>query len=179
MTLRIHEADGMPYEHVIDIQGSAAKHDVSFNTKYKRVRRNTKRFQARQAAAAAAAAGDAEAAEAMGLIDTSFALALWEDETERARWKVADWTDADEVVMGGTVYEWIRIDADFEWIAFVDFDQHDFMWTSQLQRDRDVVAQLEVRQLAACYRGWRADSIFIGNQSIESPADCYCFEHFG
>ncbi len=69
MTVRIHEADGTPYEHVLEIKGPAKRYEVPFNTKYKRVRRNTKRFQARQAAAAAAAQGDQEAQEAIGLID--------------------------------------------------------------------------------------------------------------
>ena len=43
MTVRIHEADGTPYEHVLDIKNEHQRYDVPFNTKYKRVRRNTKR----------------------------------------------------------------------------------------------------------------------------------------
>ena len=57
MTIRIHEADGTPYEHVLDLRTNFKRYEVPFNTKYKRVRRNTKRFLARQAAAAAAAQG--------------------------------------------------------------------------------------------------------------------------
>ncbi|KAG1886857.1 uncharacterized protein F5891DRAFT_1200569 [Suillus fuscotomentosus] len=144
MTVRIHEADGTPYEHVLDIRSSFKRFEVPFNTKYKRIRRNTKRYLARQAAAQAAAEGDAEAAEAMGLIDMGFRLEIWEKEKEQENWKVADWTEEDEQVMSGATYEWIRMDADFEWIAAIAFEQPDFMWVSQLQRDRDVVAQLEV-----------------------------------
>lgn len=144
MTVRIHEADGTPYEHVLDVQTPFKKYDVPFNTKYKRVRRNTKRFIARQAAAAAAAQGDTDAAEAIGMIDVGFALDLWEDTKERENWKVSDWTEEDEQKMAQATYEWIRMDADFEWITIIIFDQPDFMWVSQLQRDRDVVAQLEV-----------------------------------
>ena len=144
MTIRIHEADGTPYEHVLDIRNPFKRFEVPFNTKYKRVRRNTKRYLARQAAAQAAAEGDAEAAEAMVLVDMGFGLEIWEKERERENWKVADWTEEDEQTMSGATYEWIRIDADFEWIAAIAFDQPDFMWVSQLQRDRDVVAQLEV-----------------------------------
>jgi transcription initiation factor TFIID subunit 2 len=144
MTVRIHEADGTPYEHVLDIRSPFKRFEVPFNTKYKRIRRNTKRYLARQAAAQAAAEGDAEAAEAMGLIDMGFGLEIWEKEKERENWKVADWTEEDEQVMSGATYEWIRMDADFEWIAAIAFEQPDFMWVSQLQRDRDVVAQLEV-----------------------------------
>jgi transcription initiation factor TFIID subunit 2 len=144
MTVRIHEADGTPYEHVLDIREGFKTYDVPFNTKYKRVRRNTKRYLARKAAAAAAAAGDADAAEAMGMLDLGFDLTIWEDEREREKWRVADWTEGEEETMVGAPYEWIRLDADFEWVANVRFDQEKFYWVSQLQRDRDVVAQLEV-----------------------------------
>lgn len=149
MTIRIHEADGRPYEHVLDIKSRHKRYDVPFNTKYKRVRRNTKRFQARQAAAAAAAEGDQDAAEAMGMIDLGFSLAMWENEEQRERWKVADWTEEDEDIMSQAAYEWIRMDSDFEWIASLHVDQPDYMWVSQLQRDRDVVAQLQAVQALA------------------------------
>lgn len=148
MTIRIHEADGTPYEHVLDIRSPFKRYEVPFNTKYKRVRRNTKRYLARQAAAQAAAEGDADAAAAMDMVDMGFGLEIWENEQERENWKVADWTEEDEQNMAGQTYEWIRIDADFEWIAAIAFDQKDYMWVSQLQRDRDVVAQYEVGMTA-------------------------------
>ncbi|KAH9929687.1 uncharacterized protein B0H18DRAFT_995740 [Fomitopsis serialis] len=147
MTIRIHEADGTPYEHVLDIRSPYKRYEVPFNTKYKRVRRNTKRYLARQAAAQAAAEGDAEAAAAMDMVDMGFGLEIWENEKERENWKVADWTEEDEQSMAGQTYEWIRIDADFEWIAAIAFDQKDYMWVSQLQRDRDIVAQYEAIQV--------------------------------
>lgn len=153
MTVRIHEADGTPYEHVLDIREGFKTYDVPFNTKYKRVRRNTKRYLARKAAAAAAAAGDADAAEAMGMLDLGFDLAIWEDEKERERWKVADWTEEEENTMVGAPYEWIRLDADFEWIAEIVFDQPSFYWVNQLQRDRDVVAQVEVSVFCIFWSG--------------------------
>ncbi|KAM0754710.1 hypothetical protein T439DRAFT_120001 [Meredithblackwellia eburnea MCA 4105] len=143
MTIRIHEADGTPYEHVLDIRQDFKRHEVPFNTKYKRVRRNTKRYQARQAAATAAAQGDLEAQEDMSIMDVGFQLTQWEDESERERWRVADWSEEDDTKMSQATYEWIRIDADLEWICGVQFDQEAFMWISQLQRDRDIVAQLE------------------------------------
>ena len=144
MTVRIHEADGTPYEHVLVISAAVKRFEVPFNTKYKRVRRNTKRYLARQAAAQAAAEGDTDAAEAIGMIDMGFGLEVWENAEERDRWKVADWTEEDEQAMAGATYEWIRMDADFEWVSKIQFEQQDYMWVSQLQRDRDVVAQLEV-----------------------------------
>ncbi|KAH8110586.1 hypothetical protein DFH11DRAFT_1619105 [Phellopilus nigrolimitatus] len=149
MTVRIHEADGTPYEHVLDVLAPIKRFEVPFNTKYKRVRRNTKRYIARQAAAQAAAEGDTEAAEAMGMVDMGFGLEVWENEDERERWKVTDWTEDEEQAMAGATYEWIRMDADFEWIAKIQFEQADYMWVSQLQRDRDVVAQVEAVQALA------------------------------
>ncbi|KAK4051913.1 hypothetical protein OIV83_002618 [Microbotryomycetes sp. JL201] len=143
MTIRIHEADGTPYEHVLSIQEAFKKHEVPFNTKYKRIRRNTKRYQAKQAAAQAAAEGDKDAAEDVALMDIGFTLKAWEEESERERWKVVDWTEEDDAIMAQATYEWIRIDANMEWIAGIQFEQPDFMWISQLQRDRDVVAQME------------------------------------
>lgn len=143
MTIRIHEADGTPYEHVLNIQEHYKKHEVPFNTKYKRIRRNTKRYQARAAAATAAANGDLDAQEDMGLVDLGFSLSQWEDERERERWRVSDWSEEDDTTMAQATYEWIRIDSDIDWIANIHFEQNDFMWISQLQRDRDVVAQLE------------------------------------
>lgn len=44
---------------------------------------------------------------------------------------MADCTEEDEQVMSGAMYEWIRMDTDFEWIAAIAFEQPDFMWVSQ------------------------------------------------
>ena len=90
MNVCIHEADGTPYEHVLDILNPTKRFKVPFSTKYRWVRRNTKWNLARQSAAQAAAEGDAEAAEAMGMIDMAFGLEVWEKEEEHERWKVAD-----------------------------------------------------------------------------------------
>src|SRR5436853_7869887 len=38
-------------------------------------------------------------------------------------------------------YEWIRMDADFEWICELTINMPSYMFVSQLQQDRDVVAQ--------------------------------------
>lgn len=153
MTVRIHEADGTPYEHILEVREAFKKHELPFNTKYKRVRRNTKRFQARQAAAVAAAQGDTDASEDLGMMDMAFAYQPWEQQRERERWRVADWTEEDDQIMSQSTYEWCRIDAEFEWLATSSFEQPDFMWLEQLQRDKDVVAQLEVRDQTACISG--------------------------
>ncbi|KAL1919293.1 uncharacterized protein VTP21DRAFT_1986 [Calcarisporiella thermophila] len=151
MTARIHEADGTPYEHVLDIQESARKFEVQFNTKYKRIRRNTKRFQKKQEAAAAAAAAaeeviDGEEGESTGPVDTQLGvgLGLWDTEHERDEWRMTEWGQDDEDTgAASATFEWIRLDAEFEWVCILEFDQPDYMWASQLLRDRDVVAQVD------------------------------------
>jgi transcription initiation factor TFIID subunit 2 len=181
MTIRIHEADGTPYEHVLDIRTPFKRFEVPFNTKYKRVRRNTKRYMARQAAAQAAAEGGTEGAvenpgvPAPGeLVDVGFAVEIWDSDQERENWKIAEWTEEDEQQMSGATYEWIRLDADFEWIASITFEQPVFMWVSQLQRDRDVVAQIEVSihlLPIACSNNPT------GSSSFRKAADGNCFKH--
>jgi transcription initiation factor TFIID subunit 2 len=145
MVVRIHEADGTPYEHVLDIREPEKRHEVPFNTKYKRVRHGAKRFGGRQLRAALAAAGDADAKADIELFDPSFDLPMWEDEAERQRWRVVDWNEDDITKMETATFEWIRVDAEFEWIARIVHEQPADQWISQLQSDRDVIAQLEVR----------------------------------
>lgn len=45
--------------------------------------------------------------------------------------------------------DWIRIDPENEWLAIKSFAQADYMWVSQLEKDKDVVAQFEVFLLTA------------------------------
>ena len=108
LTIRIHEAR-TPYEHVLDIHSDQKKYEILFNTKYKHVCRNTKRYLARKAAAAAVKAGNAGATEALDMIDTRFELKEWENEVRRSHWMVTDWTKEDEAFINGTAYEWIRL----------------------------------------------------------------------
>ena len=46
------------------------------------------------------------------------------DTPEDAReWNLTEWTPEDEEKMGQESYEWIRMDADFEWICKMDLNQ--------------------------------------------------------
>ncbi|KAI9479594.1 hypothetical protein BDB00DRAFT_173553 [Zychaea mexicana] len=154
LTVRIHEADGTPYEHILDIQSAKHKFEVQFNTKYKRIRRNTKRFLAKQAAAAAAVAeedadkedGEGGTTNVLGIIPAlGLGMPVFEDPKQREIWKVVEWGQDEEDTSGAAsaMFDWIRLDADFEWICTIDFKQPDYMWAGQLTKDRDVVAQYE------------------------------------
>ncbi|WVQ79213.1 hypothetical protein IAT38_001309 [Cryptococcus sp. DSM 104549] len=149
LTVRIHEADGAPFEHLVDLKTPQRTFPLPFNTKYKRTRRSghiAARFNKMQDALAAVDDEDEDearlqAADRAGV----FAYPPWEDEEERKRWKVAEWGEeqADQMLGEGGGYEWIRVDPDCEWLAGIDFAEKPWCWISQLQGDRDVVAQLE------------------------------------
>ncbi|KAK9711008.1 hypothetical protein K7432_008112, partial [Basidiobolus ranarum] len=152
MTALIREADGTPYEHVLDIQDLNKKYEVQFNTKYKRIRRLTKRFQQRQAAAAAAEAsvGAEEMPEAV-MEDLEDVFGYGMDEKEKEEWRVVEWGEVDEESTASGTFEWIRLDSDLEWICVMQFEQPDYMWACQLLNDRDVVAQIEaIEALSNC-----------------------------
>lgn len=122
--------------------------NLPFNTKYKRTKRSGRiaaRFDhLRDRMAAEDEDNDSQ------LRDTDrtdvFAYPPWDNEAVRREWRVAEWSEeqADAMMSEGSGYEWIRIDPDLEWLAVFEFPEKPWYWISQLQGDKDVVAQLEV-----------------------------------
>ncbi|KAF8469681.1 hypothetical protein BDZ91DRAFT_808721 [Kalaharituber pfeilii] len=141
MTIRIHEADGTPYEHVVNITEGYTKLDIPYNTKYKRLKRT--RRQKERAAMAAGIDISMDQADDVLLYCLGDVL---QSEEEIADWRIEEWSKEEEERMGQESFEWIRMDADFEWICTVTLNQPDYMFLSQLQQDRDVVAQYEAVQ---------------------------------
>lgn len=139
MTIRIHEADGTPYEHIVEIKEGVTKFDIPYNTKYKRLKRNK-----RQKERVVTNTGlDANTELQDDVLLYCLGDVLQSDE-EMQKWKLVDWSKEDEDRMGQESYEWIRMDADFEWICKMSLAMPGYMYLSQLQQDRDIVAQLEV-----------------------------------
>ncbi|KAI9734199.1 MAG: hypothetical protein M1834_002299 [Cirrosporium novae-zelandiae] len=138
MTIRIHEADGTPYEHIVEIREATTKFEIPYNTKYKRLKRS--RRQKERAAAASGVDFSTEGHDDVLLYSLGDVL---QSEDEIAAWQLSDWSKEDEERMSQESYEWIRMDADFEWICRMAFGMPGYMYASQLQQDRDVVAQLE------------------------------------
>lgn len=142
MTIRIHEADGTPYEHIVQIHEHNQKIEVPYNTKYKRLKRG-------KGAKKAKASGRADDEEQETLL---YSLGdVLQDVDEVQEWKIKDWTEEEELRMGQESYEWIRVDADFEWIAQFSPFLPGPMFVSQLQQDKDVDAQLFSIQSIAKY----------------------------
>ncbi|KAL9098372.1 MAG: hypothetical protein Q9163_005956, partial [Psora crenata] len=138
MTIRIHEADGTPYEHIVEIKEPYQRFEIPYNTKYKRLKRNRRQKERTAAVAGAELGGD-------GTDDVLlYSLGdVLQTEDEVKKWRLAEWSADDEERMSQESYEWIRMDADFEWICKMSLTMPGYMWVSQLQQDRDVVAQLE------------------------------------
>ncbi|KAM5355196.1 hypothetical protein ACJ41O_001842 [Fusarium nematophilum] len=137
MTVRIHEADGTPYEHILEIREDATrstKFEIPYNTKYKRLKR-TRRMKEKQNVGASM---DAENLDDTLLYCLGDVLQTPEDQSQ---WELIDWDPDTERKMDQESYEWIRVDADFEWACDMKRTLEPYMYVSQLQQDRDVVAQ--------------------------------------
>lgn len=135
MTIRIHEADGTPYEHIVDLKEGFTRLDIQYNTKYKRLKRSQKQIKSEKEAKEAAEEDDQVLLHCLGDILQS--------EKDVQDWNLTEWTKEEEDRMTNEAFEWIRIDADFEWICKIHLNQPDYMYASQLQQDRDVEAQYE------------------------------------
>ncbi|OTA92393.1 hypothetical protein M434DRAFT_396482 [Hypoxylon sp. CO27-5] len=136
MTIRIHEADGTPYEHIVEIREEPSKSvrfEIPYNTKYKRLKRNRRQ---RERALASSAKGNDD-----GYRDLYYLGDVMQHPDEMEEWDFCDWDESIENKMDQESYEWIRMDADFEWICEMKTNLPPYMYASQLQQDRDVVAQ--------------------------------------
>ncbi|KAI6088067.1 hypothetical protein F4821DRAFT_234479 [Hypoxylon rubiginosum] len=137
MTIRIHEADGTPYEHIVEIREDSAKSvkfEIPYNTKYKRLKRN--RRQRERAVASSNARGDEDGQKTLYYLGD-----VMQQPDDMEEWDFRDWDEETEQKMDQESYEWIRMDADFEWICDMQTNLPAYMYASQLQQDRDVVAQ--------------------------------------
>ncbi|MCJ1320312.1 hypothetical protein MMC15_005650 [Xylographa vitiligo] len=146
MTIRIHEADGTPYEHIVEIKEVMTKFDIPYNTKYKRLKRSRRQKERTTGPAIDFTAENHDDVLLYCLGD------VLQSEEEVREWRLSEWSKEEEDKMSQESYEWIRMDADFEWICKMQLNQPGYMYLSQLQQDRDVVAQLESIQFMAASR---------------------------
>ncbi|KAL8692528.1 MAG: hypothetical protein Q9218_002473 [Villophora microphyllina] len=144
MTVCIHEADGSPYEHLIEIKEANTKLEILYNTKYKRLKRS-KRQKDRTTTAGATEYNPDENNDVL-----LYCLGdVLQSEEDVQQWRLSEWSKDDEDRMSQESYEWIRVDANFEWICKMSLNMQGYMYLSQLQQDKDVVAQLESIQFMA------------------------------
>jgi transcription initiation factor TFIID subunit 2 len=138
LTIRIHEADGTPYEHVVEIREGQGVIEIPYSTKYKRLKRSRRQKER----VAAGVTGDIAEPGDDTLI---YCLGdILQSQQEMQEWGLTDWNEEQQREMENESYEWFRIDADFEWLCSKTLlSMQPWMYISQLQQDRDVVAQQE------------------------------------
>jgi len=149
MTIRLHEADGTPYEHVVEIKDSPSRLEIPYMTKYKRIKRTKLQKERLAVTAGMDVSADAQAEDVL-----LYCLGdVLQSEEDMLEWRLTDWSKEEEDRMAQEAFEWIRVDADFEWICTLTINQPDHMFLSQLQQDRDVIAQYESIRHFADVRG--------------------------
>jgi transcription initiation factor TFIID subunit 2 len=136
MTIRIHEADGTPYEHVVEIREAVQRFEIPYHTKYKRLKRSRREKERATAGPGVDIIADNENDVLLYCLGD-----VLQSESEMADWGLVDWSAELEAKMQQESYEWIRMDADFEWLCELTINMPAYMFVSQLQQDRDVVAQ--------------------------------------
>ncbi|KAF2085605.1 hypothetical protein K490DRAFT_46280 [Saccharata proteae CBS 121410] len=149
MTITVHEADGTPYDHIVPIHDTLTKFEAPYNTKYLRLKRNRRQKEREAAKAGVDITGDGDVQDDVLLYCLGDVLDTEQDVQD---WKFADWSKEEEERMEQENFEWVRIDADFEWICRITFAQPHYMYVSQLQQDPDVVAQVDAIQYLAAQR---------------------------
>ena len=146
MTIRIHEADGTPYEHIVELKDVFTKIDIQYNTKYRRIR--NKRLNATKPTGKGMTPDiteDSFTERVEGGVIQKLGNVL-SGPNDCREWNLTEHsvtTDGNEAQRQNEAFEWIRIDSDFEWVCKLYVNQPDYMFTSQLQQDSDVEAQVE------------------------------------
>lgn len=136
MTIRIHEADGTPYEHIVEIREQVQKIEFQYHTKYKRLKRSRREKERATSGAGVEIGADNENDVLLYCLGD-----VLQSQAEVKEWGLVDWDPELEQKMEQESYEWIRMDADFEWLCELNINMPPYMYLSQLQQDRDVVAQ--------------------------------------
>jgi transcription initiation factor TFIID subunit 2 len=133
MTLRVYDDEGTPYEQTIDIRETVHRTEIPYN--------NTRRAKRKRKDTNAFTNGDLPVTSDDVVLSLGDVLSSPNDVEE---WRLADWSSDDDDRMAQDAFEWLRIDADLEWICEISLGMPEWMYAAQLQQDRDVVAQYDV-----------------------------------
>ncbi|KAI8818584.1 uncharacterized protein EV422DRAFT_498747 [Fimicolochytrium jonesii] len=125
--IRIHEPGGT-YDTEVHLEEQDKQYDIQYHTKYKRIRRKA-------VTGPRGKKGTGEEQEAV----QNEPVEADDMRGENADSK-GDWHDEEPDRLD---FEWIRLDPDNDWLCVKDFEQTEFMWASQLKKDKDVYAQLD------------------------------------
>jgi transcription initiation factor TFIID subunit 2 len=146
VTVRIHEADGSPYEHIMNITDTVTKLDIQYNAKYKKRKKEKVDDEDEGNDAKKKEKNDSPKVRRLGeVLVTKEDIRNWdlkEDEPTAVDPESKDVeVNADDDK--DKAFEWLRFDADNEWICKIKINLSDEALESQLKQDKDVEAQLE------------------------------------
>jgi transcription initiation factor TFIID subunit 2 len=148
MTLRVYDDEGIPYEQTIDIRETVHRTEIHYN--------NTRRAKRKRKDSTALTNGDIPAATE----DIVFSLGDVLSSPDEVRdWRLVESTSDDEDRIAQEAFEWIRIDADLEWICDISLGMPEWMYAAQLRQDRDVVAQYEASSFLSCSNNRLSNSL--------------------
>jgi transcription initiation factor TFIID subunit 2 len=145
----VHEGDGAPYEHVVEVGDEGLTHELVYNPHQRRAHR-LRNGQYRQDKGLPAL----QAADEAPPLSAEVLDAMQSDKD----WRFSGWNEPDAITFVDQGFDWIRYDPECEWLASIEVlsevsagikaglapVQMTYFWTSQLLGDRDVAAQKEV-----------------------------------
>lgn len=136
LTIRIHEADGTPYEHILFVRDTFTKLDIQYNTKYRRAKKRREgKWEDDEV--------DTKKVKDDEPKEITFGDVL-QTASEAHKWGLRE-DEIPDLPMDPhqSAFEWLRFDADNEWICEKHINVTDDMQESQLRQDRDVEAQVD------------------------------------
>lgn len=152
ITVRIHEVDGSPYEHIMSISETITKLDIQYNTKYRRRKKDKKDGDEDEKDNEKEKEKDIKKKEKeksepqlkmLGdVLTSSDELKNWGLKEEDSLSNETD-DKNDKLNEEDDAFEWLRFDADSEWICNYTINLSNKNFESQLKQDRDVDAQIE------------------------------------
>ena len=158
VTVRIHEADGSPYEHILAISEPLTKLDIQYNTKYRRrkkeKREGTEDVEEKDKIGEKEKEKETRKKEKIeerkvnmlgNVLVSPEEIENWDLKEDQIANKDGETDPNDQSIEDekDEAFEWLRFDADNEWICKYTLNLTDDKFESQLKQDRDVKAQFE------------------------------------
>jgi len=145
----VNEGDGAPYEHVIELGDEGLSHELVFNPHQRRAHRLRNGHYRQEKGLPMLQTADDSGQVSAAVLETA---------RMAEEWHFSGWSEADATVFVDQGFDWIRYDPECEWLASIEVLAEvsagnknglapvmlPYYWMSQLQSDRDVVAQREV-----------------------------------
>ncbi|KAJ9119736.1 hypothetical protein QFC22_003446 [Naganishia vaughanmartiniae] len=154
LTLHVHDGDEAPFEHIVDAVAEGRIYELPYTANAKRVYRNRSSRRSGKM--------KAEESQNEAVVND---VEMSEERREALEWKFVNWSQDDMEKLFAQGFDWIRYDPDVEWIAVferqkdpanpVPLESNAIVWATQLQYEKDVIAQKEV-----CSRSLNDLSVF-------------------